>query len=98
MGLCGSPIEVNARNGIPHLAGTPALFVTGLTAEADIARYAEVGAIGVIPKPLMPLRLTGSSTVTGAVEVYIPYGDAAERSRAAAQRITPHSRDARPRR
>ncbi|UOD33130.1 response regulator [Massilia violaceinigra] len=44
---------------IPHLAGTPALFVTGLTAEADIARYAEVGAIGVIPKPLMPLRLTG---------------------------------------
>ncbi|NHZ87982.1 response regulator [Massilia sp. CCM 8733] len=44
---------------IPHLAHTPALFVTGLTAEADIARYAEVGAIGVIPKPLMPLRLTG---------------------------------------
>jgi CheY-like chemotaxis protein len=44
---------------IPHLADTPALFVTALTAEADIARYAEVGAIGVIPKPLMPLRLTG---------------------------------------
>ncbi|MCE3603700.1 response regulator [Massilia sp. P8910] len=44
---------------IPHLAGTPALFVTGLTSEADIVRYAEAGAIGVIPKPLMPLRLTG---------------------------------------
>jgi CheY-like chemotaxis protein len=44
---------------IPHLAATPALFVTGLTGEADIARYAEAGAIGVIPKPLMPLRLTG---------------------------------------
>ncbi|NHZ82983.1 response regulator [Massilia sp. CCM 8695] len=44
---------------IPHLADTPALFVTGLTSEADIARYVEAGAIGVIPKPLMPLRLTG---------------------------------------
>lgn len=43
---------------IPHLASTPALFVTGLTAQEDIARYMEAGAIGVIPKPLQPLRLT----------------------------------------
>ncbi|MFP5392368.1 MAG: response regulator [Gammaproteobacteria bacterium] len=44
---------------MPHLANTPALFVTGLTAENDIAKYVKAGAIGVIPKPLMPLRLTG---------------------------------------
>jgi CheY-like chemotaxis protein len=44
---------------IPHLAHTPALFVTGLTTEADIARYMEAGAIGVIPKPVIPMRLTG---------------------------------------
>jgi CheY-like chemotaxis protein len=44
---------------MPHLADVPALFVTGLTSEADIARYMDAGAIGVIPKPVMPMRLTG---------------------------------------
>ena len=44
---------------MPHLAEVPALFVTGLTSEADLARYLEAGAIGVIPKPVMPMRLTG---------------------------------------
>ena len=44
---------------MPHLADVPALFVTGLTSAADIARYMEAGAIGVIPKPVMPMRLTG---------------------------------------
>lgn len=44
---------------IPHLAGVPALFVTSQTAPHDIAQYMQAGAIGVIPKPLMPLRLTG---------------------------------------
>ncbi|QYF94478.1 response regulator [Massilia sp. PAMC28688] len=44
---------------MPHLADVPALFITGLTAEQDIARYIEAGAIGVIAKPLLPLRLTG---------------------------------------
>jgi len=44
---------------MPHLAATPALFVTGLTAEEDIVKYVRAGAIGVIPKPLMPLRLAG---------------------------------------
>jgi CheY-like chemotaxis protein len=43
---------------IPHLADTPALFVTGLTTAFDLARYMEAGAIGVISKPLVPLRLT----------------------------------------
>ena len=44
---------------IPHLKHTPALFVTGLTDPADMARYVQAGAIGVIPKPVIPLRLTG---------------------------------------
>ena len=43
---------------MPHLADTPALFVTGLTNASDIERYADAGAIGVIPKPLVPLKLT----------------------------------------
>ena len=41
----------------PHLADTPALFVTGRTQPQDIARYLSAGAIGVIPKPLAPLTL-----------------------------------------
>ncbi len=44
---------------MPHLADVPALFVTGLTSEDDLQRYMEAGAIGVIPKPVMPMRLTG---------------------------------------
>ena len=44
---------------MPHLAEVPALFVTGLTSEADVARYMQAGAIGVIPKPVMPMRLSG---------------------------------------
>ena len=44
---------------MPHLADVPALFVTGLTSEADIARYMEAGAIGVIAKPILPMRLAG---------------------------------------
>jgi CheY-like chemotaxis protein len=44
---------------MPHLADTPALFVTGQTAPDDIARYMAAGAIGVIAKPLVPLRLAG---------------------------------------
>ncbi|NML62494.1 response regulator [Massilia sp. RP-1-19] len=43
---------------MPHLADTPALFITGLTKACDMERYTDVGAIGVIPKPLEPLRLT----------------------------------------
>ena len=44
---------------MPHLASTPAMFVTGLTGQADVARYRAAGAIGVIPKPLVSLRLAG---------------------------------------
>ena len=43
---------------MPHLADVPALFVTGLTSEADVARYMQAGAIGVIPKPVVPMRLS----------------------------------------
>ena len=42
---------------IPHLANTPVVFMTSLTSAADLKRYSEAGALGVIPKPLIPLRL-----------------------------------------
>ena len=43
---------------LPHLVDTPVMFMTGLTTAEDIERYMQVGAIGVIPKPVLPLRLT----------------------------------------
>ncbi|MBZ2208913.1 response regulator [Massilia soli] len=55
--LDGIATLARLRN-LPHLADTPALFVTGLTTTRDIERYTDVGAIGVIPKPLAPLKLT----------------------------------------
>jgi CheY-like chemotaxis protein len=45
--------------GMPHLANTPAMFITDQATPDDIARYMAAGAIGVIPKPLVPLRLAG---------------------------------------
>ena len=33
---------------LPHLRDTPAMFVTGLAAAADVAQYVAAGAIGVI--------------------------------------------------
>ena len=44
---------------MPHLADTPALFLTSMTEPRDIARYLEAGAFGVIPKPMAPLHLSG---------------------------------------
>jgi DNA-binding response OmpR family regulator len=35
----------------------PVMFMTAQTTQADLARYADAGSIGVIPKPVTPLRL-----------------------------------------
>ena len=53
---------LKALRELPHMSDTPAMFVTGLTMPEDLARYVGVGAIGVIPKPLVPLRLAGQVT------------------------------------
>ena len=45
------------RRRMPHLADTPALFVTSRTEPEDLARYLDAGAFGVIPKPVVPLNL-----------------------------------------
>ncbi len=43
---------------LPHLTHTPAMFLTGCVSEEDHRRYKEAGVIGVIGKPLTPLRLS----------------------------------------
>jgi CheY-like chemotaxis protein len=51
-------VEVlRALRRVPQLAGVPAVFVTAHTRAGDLARYSEAGAIGVIAKPLTPMRL-----------------------------------------
>jgi CheY-like chemotaxis protein len=69
-GLDGVATLLELRR-LPHLASTPVVFITALTAAADIERYNEVGAIGVIPKPLVPLRLADQLT---ALWERRPYG------------------------
>lgn len=48
---------LHALRRLPHMADVPALFVTARTSAYDVERYMQAGAIGIIPKPLVPLRL-----------------------------------------
>lgn len=43
----------------PHLAQTPVLFVTGAAAFGELAQLTAAGAIGMIAKPIEPMRLAG---------------------------------------
>lgn len=49
---------LRALRRVPQLEHVPAVFVTAHTDSADVARYSEAGAIGLIPKPLLPMCLT----------------------------------------
>lgn len=48
---------LRALRGLPGLGDTPALFMTAKARDADIARYRDEGAAGVILKPFDPLQL-----------------------------------------
>lgn len=41
----------------PHLARTPVIFLTGHTACDNVMQFQAAGAIGMIAKPIEPLRL-----------------------------------------
>lgn len=41
----------------PHLAHTPVIFLTGHTASDNVMQFQAAGAIGLIAKPIDPLRL-----------------------------------------
>ena len=61
---------------MPHLLYTPAMFVTGLASASDVARYVAAGAVGIIAKPLEPLRLAGQLRLLweGQVPAGVPAG------------------------
>lgn len=48
---------LHALRALPGMDDTPALFMTAKARDADIARYREEGAVGVILKPFDPLQL-----------------------------------------
>jgi two-component system, OmpR family, response regulator len=59
---------------IPQLRDTPAMFITGLAAAADVAQYVAAGAIGIIAKPLEPLRLASQVRQLWANRQQLPGG------------------------
>lgn len=56
----------------PHMRGTPAMFVTGLAAAGEVAQYVAAGAIGIIAKPLEPLRLASQVRQLWANQQQLP--------------------------
>lgn len=48
---------LRALRGVPGLEATPVLFMTAKGREADVDRYRNEGAVGVILKPFDPLQL-----------------------------------------
>lgn len=55
-GMDGPTTLENLRQ-LPETASTPVIFMTAKVQSAERARYMELGAVGVIPKPFDPMSL-----------------------------------------
>lgn len=55
-GLDG-PTTLQRLRAWPHLAATPAIFMTAKVQPAEVAQYRAMGALGVISKPFDPMTL-----------------------------------------
>jgi CheY-like chemotaxis protein len=54
------PSTLSALRGLPETAGTPAIFMTAKVQPSEVARYKEMGAVDVIPKPFDPMTLAAT--------------------------------------
>lgn len=52
------PTTMRKMRADPALAEIPVIFMTAKAMPQEILRFHELGALGVIPKPFDPLRLT----------------------------------------
>ncbi len=52
------PETFQALQKLPGFEETPAIFMTAKVMEAEIARFKELGALGVIAKPFDPMTLS----------------------------------------
>jgi CheY-like chemotaxis protein len=53
------PTTLRKLRELPHLATTPAIFMTAKVQPAEVAQYRAMGALGVIGKPFDPMKLAG---------------------------------------
>lgn len=51
------PTTLKELRTIPALAGTPVIFLTAKVQSKEVTQYLQMGAIGVIPKPFIPMTL-----------------------------------------
>lgn len=51
------PTTLQKLRELPHLANTPAIFMTAKVQPAEVAQYTALGALGVIAKPFDPMSL-----------------------------------------
>jgi len=52
------PATLQALQKLPGFENTPAIFMTAKVMEAEVARFKELGALGVIAKPFDPMTLS----------------------------------------
>jgi putative two-component system response regulator len=52
------PTTMSRMRADPALAGIPVVFMTAKAMPQEITRFRQLGAIGVIPKPFDPMRLS----------------------------------------
>jgi two-component system, OmpR family, response regulator len=52
------PTTLRKMRAAPELADIPVIFMTAKAMPQEIVRFHELGALGVIPKPFDPMRLT----------------------------------------
>ncbi|MBC8268540.1 MAG: response regulator [Rhodospirillaceae bacterium] len=52
------PETFQALQKLPGFENTPAIFMTAKVMEAEVARFKEIGALGVIAKPFDPMTLS----------------------------------------
>lgn len=51
------PTTLKKLRELPHLANTPAIFMTAKVQPSEVAQYKALGALGVISKPFDPMTL-----------------------------------------
>lgn len=72
-------MAMQALRELPATAATPVMFITAKVQPQEIARYRELGALDVIPKPFDPMTL--AATISAAWERRQPKQGAAVRER-----------------
>ena len=58
MPVMDGPTTLKALHDLPEMGSIPAIFITAKVQPSEVARYRELGAVDVIPKPFNTLALS----------------------------------------